>query len=293
MKTLTVASSARLIWLAILLSLGMLFSAKPTTAAPEDVPAPGRNVLSTAQQQGGPTDPAELEAFLDDLMTEQMEEHHIPGAAVSVVKDGELFFAKGYGYADLENQIPVDPERTLFRIGSTEKTFIATAVMQLYEQGLLDLDADINTYLDFQIPDTYPEPITLKHLMTHTAGFENRGTDIGYNQRRQDAHYRMNGCARYAGTRTSAGTGPGLFQLLGDAGPIYRRACIGAALRAVPRGEHPGTPGDGAHDRPAATATRSGPGLLHRLRLCLTANIRPQVSLGSKTTLNISHNQGR
>ena len=100
------------------------------------------------------------------------QEHHIPGAAVSVVKDGRLFFAKGYGYADLENGIPVDPEQTVFRIGSVGKLFTWTAVMQLAEQGKLDLDADINAYLDFRIPDTYPQPVTLKHLMTHTAGFE-------------------------------------------------------------------------------------------------------------------------
>jgi CubicO group peptidase (beta-lactamase class C family) len=103
-----------------------------------------------------------------------MEENHIAGAAISVVKDGELFFTKGYGYADLEKGIQVDPEQTLFGVGSVGKTFTWTAVMQLVEQGKLDLDTDINTYLDFRIPDTYPQPITLKHLMTHTSGFENR-----------------------------------------------------------------------------------------------------------------------
>jgi len=120
-----------------------------------------------------------VEAFLDNLVAVQMEEYHVPGATVSVVKDGTLFFAKGYGYANLDNQIPVDPERTLFRIGSASKIFVATAVMQLYEQGELDLEVDVNTYLDFQIPDTYPESITLKHLLSHTAGFESEGTDIG------------------------------------------------------------------------------------------------------------------
>jgi CubicO group peptidase (beta-lactamase class C family) len=130
---------------------------------------------STAPSQGqGPNDPAELETFLDELMGRQMEEYHIAGAGVSVVKDGKLFFAKGYGSADLENSIPVDPEQTVFGIGSVGKTFTWTAVMQLVEQGKLDLEADVNTYLDFRIPDTYPGPITLKHLMTHTSGFENQ-----------------------------------------------------------------------------------------------------------------------
>jgi CubicO group peptidase (beta-lactamase class C family) len=115
-----------------------------------------------------------MEAFLDEELGREMEKHHIAGAAVSVVKDGELLFAKGYGHADRETGIPVDPERTTFRIGSVTKLFTWTAVMQLAEQGKLDLNEDINTYLDFRIPDTYPQPITLKDLMTHTAGFEDR-----------------------------------------------------------------------------------------------------------------------
>jgi CubicO group peptidase (beta-lactamase class C family) len=64
-----------------------------------------------------------------------MRSYHIAAATVSVVKDGELFFAKGYGYADREARRPVDPERTLFRPGSISKLFTWTAVMQLIEQG--------------------------------------------------------------------------------------------------------------------------------------------------------------
>jgi CubicO group peptidase (beta-lactamase class C family) len=120
----------------------------------------------------GPTDPAELEAFLDDLIQAQMEDLYVPGVTVSVVKDGALFFSKGYGYTDVEKGIAVDAETSLFRIGSGSKLFTWTAVMQLMEQGKLDLDADVNTYLDFEIPATYPEPITMKHLMSHSAGFE-------------------------------------------------------------------------------------------------------------------------
>lgn len=118
------------------------------------------------------TDPAELETFLDDLFTQQMTDYGIAGLTFSLVKDGQVFFQKGYGYADLEKQTPVDPSETLFRTGSVTKLFTWTAVMQLVEQGKLDLDADVNTYLDFKIPDTFPEPITLKHLLSHTAGFE-------------------------------------------------------------------------------------------------------------------------
>jgi CubicO group peptidase (beta-lactamase class C family) len=160
--------------LTIVLSLALLLSIVAPAMAQKNRVAPARNVSTAPSQAQGPSDPAEMEAFLDELFGKEMEEYHIAGAAIAVVKDGKLFFAKGYGYADIENGIPADPEQTIFRIGSVGKTFTWTAVMQLAEQGKLDLDADINTYLDFRIPDTYPQPVTLKHLMTHTSGFEDR-----------------------------------------------------------------------------------------------------------------------
>lgn len=158
----------------MILMVVMLLSTGESATAYTNRVVPGRSVPAVAMTQQEPTDPDELKAFLDDLFTRQMAEHHIAGAAVSVVKDGKLFFAKGYGYADLAEGVPVDPQQTLFRIGSVTKLFTWTAVMQLVEQGKLDLDADVNTYLDFRIPHTYPQPITLKHLMSHTSGFEDR-----------------------------------------------------------------------------------------------------------------------
>ncbi len=132
------------------------------------------SVPTLESERRGPTETAELEAFLDELMARYMAEYHIAGAAVSVVKDGEVLLSKGYGYADLGKGIPVDPEKTGFPVGSVTKLFTWTAVMQLAEQGKLDIDTDINEYLDFRIPDTYPQPITLKHLMSHADGFEER-----------------------------------------------------------------------------------------------------------------------
>jgi CubicO group peptidase (beta-lactamase class C family) len=106
------------------------------------------------------------------LIPSQLQNRNIAGAVVSVVKDGQVLLQKGYGYADVEAKKPVLPEQTLFRPGSISKLFTATAVMQLVEQGKLDLDRDVNDYLDFAIPKTYPEPLTLRQLLTHTAGFE-------------------------------------------------------------------------------------------------------------------------
>lgn len=117
----------------------------------------------------------DLYGFIDDFLAEQRIQYHLAGAAVVVVKDGQLALAQGYGYADLAQGRAVDPVRTVFPLASLAKLFTATAVMQLVEQGKLDLHADINTYLgDYQIPATYPTPITLAHLLSHTAGFEER-----------------------------------------------------------------------------------------------------------------------
>lgn len=118
--------------------------------------------------------PQELETFLDGIMAAHLKAQRTPGATVSVVKDGQLFFAKGYGFADVEKQIPVDADQTLFRPGSVSKLFGWTALMQLVEQGKVSLDADVNTYLtQFKIPDTWPgKPVTVRNLFTHTEGFE-------------------------------------------------------------------------------------------------------------------------
>jgi CubicO group peptidase (beta-lactamase class C family) len=137
-------------------------------------PPPPAKVPAVASQPSPP--PAltktDFEAFLDALIPSQLQNRNIAGAVVSVVKDGQVLFQKGYGYADFEAKKPVLPNETLFRPGSISKLFTATAVMQLVEQGKLDLDRDVNDYLDFAIPKTYPEPVTLRRLLTHTAGFE-------------------------------------------------------------------------------------------------------------------------
>ncbi len=135
---------------------------------------------TTASSTLAPTDqikidPIELGQFMDKLVNERMEKFNVPGYTVSVVQDGKVIFAKGYGYADANKTVQVDSEQTLFRIGSVSKLFVWTAVMQLVERNQVDLNANVNKYLgDFQIPDTFPQPITLANLLTHTAGFDKR-----------------------------------------------------------------------------------------------------------------------
>ncbi len=121
---------------------------------------------------------ADVEAFLDGLLPLQLKRDDIAGATVSVVKDGKLLFAKGYGYADVEKKKPVSAQETLFRPGSISKLFTWTAVMQLFEQGKLDLDRDVNEYLDYKIPEAFGKPITLKNILTHTPGFEEQIKDL-------------------------------------------------------------------------------------------------------------------
>ncbi|MCJ8008356.1 serine hydrolase [Lederbergia wuyishanensis] len=141
-------------------------------------------VLSSPTFAASSEDFTDIETFMDKVVQEKMEEFHIPNATISVVSDGVVIFEKGYGYADLNGKKEVDADRTLFRIGSTSKLFTWTAIMQLVEQGKLDLNADINQYLDFEIPaklakgSEKPQPITLTHLMTHTPGFEDYADSI-------------------------------------------------------------------------------------------------------------------
>ncbi len=165
----------------ILLSL-MLFSSVigqiPTAPSIETNAANVEKPTNAAPTGNGQMTTADIEAFLDGVIPLQLAQQDIAGVTVSIVKDGKLLFAKGYGYADVEKKLPVVADKTLFRPGSISKLFTWTAVMQLQEQGKLDLDKDINEYLDFKIPEAFGKPITLKNIMTHTAGFEEQLKDL-------------------------------------------------------------------------------------------------------------------
>jgi CubicO group peptidase (beta-lactamase class C family) len=117
----------------------------------------------------------DLEAYADGVFETIMAEKHIAGATFSIVHQGETMIKKGYGFANVDQKIMVNPETTLFCIGSISKLFIWIGIMQMVEQGKLDLDRDVNDYLEaFKIPGTYDQPVTLRSLMTHTPGFEDK-----------------------------------------------------------------------------------------------------------------------
>jgi CubicO group peptidase (beta-lactamase class C family) len=121
---------------------------------------------------------ADAEAWLDGLLIHGLKRGDIAGAVIAIVKDGKVLYQAGYGYADVEKKRPMDPERVLTRIGSTSKLFTWTAVMQLVQQGKLDLDRNVDDYLDFKVSPPGARPITLLDLMNHRAGFEEGLKDL-------------------------------------------------------------------------------------------------------------------
>src|SRR6185312_550842 len=156
--------------------LALVLGVSPSLAQPPAAPTQAaQNLTPVAAAATPPTGATQLtkqdvDAWLDGRIPYAIASGGIAG--VVVVKDGQILTERGYGYADVKAGVPVDPDKTLFRPGSVSKTFTWTAVMQQVEAGKLDLDTDVNKYLDFTIPPYHGQPITLRNLMTHTAGFE-------------------------------------------------------------------------------------------------------------------------
>ncbi len=159
-------------------TFGSLLSAQIPQETNPSQPKPAPELSAPAQ--AGPGAPLvapkltkeDVEAFLDGVVPIQLQKDDIAGAVVVVVKDGQVLFAQGYGFSDVKSRKPVSVDDTLFRPGSISKTFTWTAVMQLVEQGKIDLDRDVNQYLDFRIPAPFGKPVTMRDLMTHTPGWE-------------------------------------------------------------------------------------------------------------------------
>ena len=153
--------------------------ALPSTTAPAALASPSMTSFPThIHSQTSVSQPMhdltaeDLRAWLDGMLPAALKQGDVPGAVVSVVKGGRVLLTAGYGLSDVAVRIPMDPERTLVRPGSISKLFTWTAIMQLAEAGKLDLDADVNRYLDFKVPEPFGRPITLNELMTHRGGFE-------------------------------------------------------------------------------------------------------------------------
>ena len=162
-----------LVVVALLASLTLLTACGSTSSSaslPPREPPAGNHQL-TAE---------DVNAWLDGKLPDALKNGDIPGAVVSVVKDGQVVTTRGYGWADTGasggQPVAVDPQKSLFRVASVSKIPTSIAAMQLVEQGKVDLDADIRAYLDFEIERRFDEPLTLRHLLTHSAGFEEHGS---------------------------------------------------------------------------------------------------------------------
>lgn len=151
-----------------LLAALLVLPAVPVRAAAPSAPAHVAPAM-TAQ---------DLNAFFGGLMPYAIRRDDIASGVVVVVKDGKVIFSHGYGYADLAKRTPVIPDQTLFRPGSVSKLFTWTALMQLVQAGKVNLDADVNQYIDFKIPEKFGKPITIRNLMTHTPGWEDVARDL-------------------------------------------------------------------------------------------------------------------
>jgi CubicO group peptidase (beta-lactamase class C family) len=149
--------------------------APPPSAPVAVAPAPPAPTARLAA--GQPLPPAELEAFVDGVLKDAMAREHIAGATVSVVQNGQVVLKKGYGFAGLAPNRAVDPDRTLFRVGSISKTFTWIALMKEVEAGRMRLNQPINLYLPekVQVKDQgFDQPVRVQNLMDHSTGFEDR-----------------------------------------------------------------------------------------------------------------------
>ncbi|HEX3948907.1 MAG TPA: serine hydrolase [Steroidobacteraceae bacterium] len=156
-------------------SAAALPPAAPAAGAPAEATAAAS---SAAVPAGVPLTAEDVNAWLDGYMPYAMRTGDLAGAVVAVVKDGQILVERGFGYSDVEKRTPVDPKLTLFRPGSVSKLFTWTAVMQQVEQGKINLDADVNQYIDFKIPARDGKPVTMRELMQHVAGFEEQAKGI-------------------------------------------------------------------------------------------------------------------
>jgi CubicO group peptidase (beta-lactamase class C family) len=146
-----------------------------------------RPVISNAEHaEPTPLNHDDLTAYLSGMVPLQLARGDLAGGGVIIIRDGQVLAKKGYGFADVAHNIAIDPDQTMFRFGSISKLMTYVSAMQLVEQGRLDLDTDINRYLDFKIEKAFDKPVTLRDLMTHTAGFEHQQQYIL--QRETDRH---------------------------------------------------------------------------------------------------------
>lgn len=166
MKRTTVRTSIRIAGLGVLVACG----GDPTKPSPVDTSSAQQDIPVTGTVVSGMT-------WYDKAIPDLMRKHKIPGGAVAVVRDGKLIYARGFGYADVENKTPVQPD-ALFRIASVSKPITSVAIMKLVGEGKLRLDDRVAPYIADLAPapgatvDPRWEQVTIRHLLNHTGGWD-------------------------------------------------------------------------------------------------------------------------
>lgn len=170
----------------LVLLAGVLLAAPRLAPAAELDASASELVAATPPLPPPALDAGALQAHLDAVVPALMRERHLPGAVVVAVQRGQVVISRGYGVADLRTGRPVDPETTLFRVASVSKLFTATALMQLVEEGKIDLDDDVERWIEgFHLAPSFGDPVRVWNLLTHTAGFDD--SFLGSTQRLSDA----------------------------------------------------------------------------------------------------------
>lgn len=155
--------------------IGLTLSVNAAVAAAAPSSTEAKAAEAGAQQTGlaKSVDLSGLEGLSDQFMKGRTGPDDPLGTAIVVVQDGHIVFQKGYGFADIGKKTPVDPTKTVFRVGSVTKAFTAAAIMKLAEQGKIDLKADVQTYLGgIKLDNPFKTPVTIHDLLTHTSGFQ-------------------------------------------------------------------------------------------------------------------------
>ena len=202
---------------------------------------------------------ADVDAWLDGYLPLALAQADIAGAVVVVVKDGQVLTQRGYGYADVAARRRIDPVTTMFRPGSISKLFTWTAVMQLVEEGKIDLDVDVNRYIDFTIPPYDGKPVTMRNIMTHTPGFEASLKHLIIFEGAESVPSlgeALKAAAAQSGIR--AGHDRRLFELRRRPCRLHRRARVGDAVRGLYRAQGVCALGYDARDLPPAVARGAG-----------------------------------
>ncbi len=163
---------------ALLLTVALAWFAAGLAWGASGAPAAGAPQSAAPAATAAPLTAEDANAWLDGYLPYALATGDIAGAEVAIVKDGQVVTERGYGFADVEKRAPVDPKVTMFRPGSVSKLIVWTAVMQQVEAGKIDLDADINKYLDYNVTGLAGKPITMRELMQHTAGFEEHAKGV-------------------------------------------------------------------------------------------------------------------